>query len=137
MWPTISDWTEKPLAGHVGSGASLGGNLRIVVYSDGDDGPVAAAVLAWLPLSDPSQEAAQNAAFHQAFDVLMKTVDVTVTEEQQASVAAQLGLSATAPPFPVGTSATATLDDSSYQRQALTPAGQTGVYSLIAVSEAS
>jgi hypothetical protein len=67
----------------------------------------------------------------------MKTVAATVTPEQQDTVATQLGLSATAPPFPEGSSANATLDDARYQRAAITPAGRSGVYSLIGVSQTS
>jgi hypothetical protein len=134
---SISTWTQKPLAGQTGSGTSLGGNLRLVLLSNTDDSPVAAAVLAWLPLSDPSQQAEQNAAFQKAFDVLMTTVTASATSEQQATVATQLGLSATAPPFPDGSAANATLEGSQYQLKALVPAGQSGVYTLIGVSESS
>ena len=134
---TISTWTQKPLAGHTGSGANLGGNLRLVLLSDNDTSPVAAAVLAWLPLENPSEQAAQNAAYQKAFDVLMKTVTIRVTSEEQASVAKELGLSATAPPFPDGTTASASLEKSTYQLKALIPAGRSGVYTLIGVSESS
>ena len=135
---TISTWTEKPLAGHEANVATLGGNLRIVVLTaDGSPtSPVSMAVLAWLPLSNPSEQAAQNEAFQQAFGVLMKTVSATVTSEQEATVAQQLGLSAATPPFPDGTTATASLDQKDYQLRALIPAGQSGVYSLVGVSAA-
>jgi len=91
-------------------------------------------VLGWTPLTDPGQEAAQNQAFQQAFAVLMKTVNVTVTDQEQATVASQLGLTSSTPPFPEGTSATATLGRQQYDLEAVTPAGQSGVYTLIGVS---
>jgi hypothetical protein len=134
---SISTWTQKPLAGQTASGANLGGNLRLVLASESGDSPVAAAVLAWLPLSDPSQQAQQNEAYQEAFDVLMKTVSARVTSAEQATVARELGLSATEPPFPDGATASATARDLQYQLRALIPAGQSDVYTLIGVTESS
>jgi len=106
-----------------------------VLASDGPSSPVAAAVLAWLPLDDLSQQPAQNAAFRSAFDVLMATVDAGVTEAQQTQVASQLGLDDRDPPFRDGASANASLEQQRYELRALTPPGRQGVYTLVGVAE--
>jgi hypothetical protein len=129
--PEIESWTERELAGQDAQVADLGGNLRVVLLTDGEDGPVSEAVLAWLPLVLPSDEAEQNAAFQAAFGVLVQTVDEGVTDDQQTEVAGQLGLSDEEPPFPEGTSAAAKLGDRQYDLQALVPEGRRGVYTLV------
>ena len=132
---SISTWTQEPLAGNIGNVADLGDNLRLVLLSARDDGPVAAAVLAWMPLSDPAQQAQQNTAYQDAFAVLVKTVNISASAEEQATVAAQLGLSNTEPPFPEGASATTSLESQQYQLAALVPSGSSGVYTLAGVYE--
>ena len=131
---TISSWRPLLVAGVTASVADLGGNLRLAVASDTPTGPIAAAVLAWLP-PDPSQVAAQNEAFRNAFTVLVKTVNPTATEAQQTTLATQLHLTPTTPPFPTGTDTTATLDPQKYRLEALVPEGQSDPDTLIAVSE--
>jgi hypothetical protein len=118
----------------MGSTADLDGNIRLVLLSDDEDGPVAEAVLVWLPLSDASQQEAQNEAYQQAFGVLMKAVDASVTSSQQTKVAKQLGLSSTKPPFPNGATASAQQDREQYDLSALTPDGRSGIYTLIDVT---
>jgi hypothetical protein len=108
-----------------------------VLLSDGENGPVAEAVLAWLPSSDPSQAAAQNEAYRNAFDVLMATVDATVTSAQQAKVARGLGLTPTTPPFADGATGSATQGQVRYDLKALIPEGRSGVYTLIGATESS
>ena len=133
----ITAWTPKPVAGDFASYANIGGNLRVAVVSETEGSPVAVAVLGWVPLTDQSQQAAQNAAFQAAFDVLTKTVNATVTQPQQAVLAKQLGISDTTPPFPDGTSDTATQGNEAYQLRALVPIPGSGVYTLVGVSESS
>ena len=132
---SISSWTQQPFAGQSGSVADLGGNVRVVLLSDEEDGPVAEAVLAWLPLSDPDEEEAQNEAYRQAFDVLMETVDADVTSAQQKRVATQLGLSSTEPPFPEGTTASVPQGEQQYDLMAIEPEGRSGIYTLIGASK--
>jgi hypothetical protein len=132
---TISSWRPLQVAGLTASVADLGGNLRVAVASDTPTGPVAAAVLAWLPVSDPSQVAAQNVAFRSAFGVLVETVNPNATEAQQTTLAGQLQLTPATPPFPTGTDVTATLDPQKYRLEALMPEGQSDPETLIAVSE--
>jgi hypothetical protein len=132
---TISSWRPIQVAGVTASVADLGGNLRVAVAADTPNGPIAAAVLAWLPVSDPSQVAAQNEAFRNAFDVLVKTVNPSATEEQQATLASQLKLTPATPPFPTGTETSATLEPQQYRLEALVPEGQSGPDTLIAVYE--
>jgi len=129
--PEIGSWTDEEIAGHPALEADLGKNLRVVLLTDGEDGPVSEAVLAWLPTVLPSQEAEQNAAYQAAFGVLMQSVDEGVTDEQQAEVAGALGLSPSAPPFPEGTTASAPQGERQYDLRALVPEGRRGVYTLI------
>ena len=106
-----------------------------MLASDGPTSPVAASVLAWTPLDDVSQQAAQNAAFRSAFDVMMGAVDAGATDAQQAQVASQLGIDDRNPPFRDGASAQASLEQQRYELRALTPQGRSGVYSLVGVAE--
>jgi len=125
------------VAGVDTSVADLGGNIRVVVASNTPSGPLAAAVLVWLPLSDPSQAATQNEMYRNAFFVLVKTVNSAATEQQQATLATQLKLTPTTPPFPTGASASATLNPEQYRLEALQPDGQSGPDTLIAVTQIS
>jgi hypothetical protein len=133
----VNAWTQKPVAGNVASYADLGGNLRLVVISENDGSPVAVAALGWVPLTDQSQEATQNAAFQAAFSVLTKTVNATITDLQEAALSRALGITDTKPPFPDGTSDSATQGNQRYQLRALTPEPQSGVYTLVGVSQSS
>jgi hypothetical protein len=131
----ITAWTQKPVAGNVANYADIGGNLRVAVVSETEGSPVAVAVLGWVPLTDQSQQSAQNAAFQAAFDVLTKTVNATITSAQQAVLARQLGITDSQPPFPDGTSDTATQGSETYQLRALVPIPGSGVYTLVGVSQ--
>jgi hypothetical protein len=131
---TISSWRPIQVAGVTASVADLGGNLRVAVASDTPTGPIAAAVLVWLPV-DPSQVAAQNEAYRNAFAVLVKTVNPGATEAQQATLATQLQLTPATPPFPTGTDVSATLEPQRYDLEALLPEGQSEPDTLIAVTE--
>jgi hypothetical protein len=131
----IESWTDDSIAGHTASVADLGGNIRVVLLTDGEGSPVSEAVLAWLPQVLASDEAEQNAAYQAAFGVLMQTVDPGVTDEQQQEVAGDLGLSATTPPFPEGTTASAPQGERLYDLRALVPEGRRGVYTLIGATQ--
>ena len=135
--PRITQWTAVPVGGDVASVADLGGNVRVVVASATADGPVSIAILAWLPLSDSSQQAAQNTLYRNAFAVLMKTVNDNVTEAQQTQVAATLGLSPTQPPFDAGTEKDTELAPQRYQLKAVAGEDQAGIVTLISVAEAT
>jgi hypothetical protein len=134
---SISSWTEQPFLGHVGSVADLGGNLRLVVIADRDDGPVAMAVLAWMPLSTSSGQVVQNRAYRDALDVLMTTVDDEVTTAEQDQVADDLGLTPRKPPFPAGATASVTQGEQQYELRALVPEGGSEPYTLIGVQAAT
>jgi hypothetical protein len=133
----IKTWTQKPVAGDVASYADLGGNLRVAVVSENEGSPVAVAILAWVPLTDQSQQSAQNAAFQAAFSVLTKTVNATITQVQEATLARALGITDRKPPFPDGASDSATQGNQRYQLRGLTPDPQSGVYTLVGVAQAS
>jgi hypothetical protein len=132
--PSITTWRQVPVAGVIANIADLGGNLRVVVASPTPNGAVSVAILAWLP-PDPAQVAAQNELYRNAFAVLTKTVNPSVTAEQQETVATALGLTPQAPPFNVGTTASTSLSPQQYRLQALEPEGQAGADTLIAVSQ--
>jgi len=131
----INTWRPITVAGVDASVADLGGNLRVVVASPTPNGPVAAAVLVWLPLADSGQIATQNEMYRNAFAVLVETVNPKATEAQQTTLAAQLHLTPTTPPFSSDTSVSATLDPDRYHLEALQPDGQSGPDTLIAVTE--
>jgi hypothetical protein len=134
---SISAWAPLDLPGEDASVADLGGNIRLVALTDGESGPVTRVVLVWLPLEDPEQQSEQNAAYRDAFAVLMKTVDDGVTSAQQANVADQLGLSADLPPAADGTEAEVTLEPEHYVLRALDVSGVPGVDTLISVTSAA
>jgi hypothetical protein len=135
--PTITSWDQMPLDGDVANIANLGGNVRVALASKTADGPVAAAILAWLPPPSSADQATQDALYRDAFSVLMKTVNPSVTASQQTAVATHLGLSPSKAPFAAGATADATLPPQHYRRAALEPQGQSGVYTMIAVTEAT
>jgi hypothetical protein len=117
--------------------ADLGGNIRLALVSASQDGPIAEAVLVWLPPSGSDDQTQQNQVYRDGFAVLMKTVDDKVTADEQATTAGELGLGPDAPPFPAGTSADAEQGDQAFRLQTAQPEGQTGVDTLIGVSAAS
>jgi hypothetical protein len=114
----------------------LGGNVRVVLVSATHDGPIAEAVLVWLPLSRVGDQAAQNTLYQNAFGVLMKTVNPNITPTDQEHVATKLGLSDSQPPFPVGTTANAELPPNRYQLEAVEPAVRQGAETLIGATAA-
>jgi hypothetical protein len=83
-----------PLSDHVG----LVGVVR------NDDQSVAKALLVWIPGGDHDES---NQLYRDAFDVLLRTVNPNLTPDARARVASGLGLSALAPPFAAGETATA------------------------------
>jgi hypothetical protein len=133
--PSVPSWTQKQLDGETTSSADLGGNIRLVLVSQTATSPIAQAVLVWRPLDDNDNEGTQNLLYRNAFSVLMKTVNPDVTTLQQSGTAGELGLSGSQPPFPEGPTETADLAPNQYQRRAVVPAGQTGVYTLVAATE--
>lgn len=61
-----------------------------------DDGAVAQVLLAWIPGGDESDS---NRLFRDAFDVLVRTVNPSLTSAERASLASALGVDADQPPF--------------------------------------
>ena len=132
--PPIAEWSQTSLAGDAASIANLGGNIRVVLLSSSTDGPVAEVVLAWLPLTGSDDQATQNQAYRDAFNVVMKTVNDAVTSPQQATVASDLGLDPDHPPFVEGTTNESTLPPQNYRLEALQPAGASDIDTLIGVT---
>jgi len=124
------------IGGDVVNVADLGGNVRVAVASKTPDGPVAEAFLAWLPLPDGADQAAQNTLYRNAFNVLIKTVNSEATSAQQSRVATQLGLTPDNPPFALGTTADSTLGQQRYNLEAVQPEQTSGVDTLIGVTQA-
>ena len=111
--------------------ANLGGNLRVGAVLRGTSGAVTQVALGWLPLADEAEQAAQNAAFNDAFAILVRTVNPGVSAEQQSDLASQLGISSTQPPFPTGTSNAASLDQERYVLEAVDVPGQDGPVTIV------
>jgi hypothetical protein len=105
------------------------------VASKTADGPIAEAFLAWLPLSDSADQAAQNTLYRNAFNVLIKTVNSGATSAQQSRVSNDLGLTPDKPPFPLGTTNTSTLGQQRYVLEAVQPEQTSGVDTLIGVTQ--
>ena len=59
-------------------------------------------------------DVAANRLYQSAFDVLVRTLAPSLDEAARIELAGQLGLSNSQPPFPAGTSATATVDAQRY-----------------------
>jgi hypothetical protein len=135
--PMITSWNQMPIGDDIASVADLGGNIRVVLASRTRNGPVAAAILVWLPLTDDAAQPAQNTLYRNAFAVMMKSVNASVTPDQQTAVATTLGLTPSKPPFPVGASADATLAPQDYRLRAIQPAGQAAPDTMIAATMAA
>jgi hypothetical protein len=84
--------------------APLSKQVGLVGVVRNDDRSVAEALLVWIPGGD---EPSSNQVYQQAFDVLAQTVSPGLNAEDRAQLAADLGLSPQAPPFPAGERATA------------------------------
>ena len=82
--------------------ANIGGNLRVGAVLRGQSGAVTQVALGWLPLADDAQQAAQNAAFNDAFAILVRTVNPGASAAQQSDLASQLGISSDAAAVPDG-----------------------------------
>jgi hypothetical protein len=132
--PLIEQWSQEDIAGNAANIADLGGNIRVVLLSSSPDGPVAEVVLAWLPLTGSDDQATQNQAYRDAFNVVMTTVNDAVTPQEQETVANELGLDADHPPFAAETTNEATLRPQHYRLEALQPAGASDVDTLIGVT---
>jgi hypothetical protein len=78
-----------------------------------DDDSVAEALLVWIPGGD---ETASNELYRESFDVLVRTVNPSLSADQRAQLADQLGLSSEAPPFPQGQTANAVAGTDRYNR---------------------
>jgi hypothetical protein len=115
----IGDWVPIDLNGTQADMADIGGNLRVGAVVNGANGAVMQVALGWLPLTDESQQAAQNAAFQDAFSVLIRTVNPAATPEQQSGLASKLGITDAEPPFPTGTTTRATLAPERYLLEAV------------------
>ena len=127
----ISSWSPVDVNGTAADVADIGGNLRVGAIVNGANGAVTRVALGWLPLSDDSQQAQQNALFQDAFSVLVRTVNPAATSEQQSGLASQLGITATEPPFPTGTTNRATLAPERYVLEAVDVPGQPGPVTIV------
>jgi len=76
-----------------------------------NDQSLAQVVLVSVP---GDNDVAANRLYQSAFDVLVRTLTPSLDEAGIAQLAGQLGLSNSQPPFPAGTSATATVDAQRY-----------------------
>ena len=76
-----------------------------------NDQSLAEVVLVSMP---GDNDVAANRLYQSAFDVLVRTLAPSLDEAARTTLAGQLGLSNTQPPFPAGTSATATADAQRY-----------------------
>jgi len=127
----ITSWSPVDVNGTAADVANIGGNLRVGAVVNGTNGAVTQVALGWLPLSDDSQQAQQNAVFQDAFAVLVRTVNPAATSEQQSSLASRLGISGTEPPFPTGTTNKATLLPERYVLEAVDVPGQPGPVTIV------
>ncbi len=76
-----------------------------------NDQSLAEVVLVSVPGDD---DVAANQLYQSAFDVLVRTLAPSLDEAARTALAGQLGLSNSQPPFPAGTSATATAEAQRY-----------------------
>jgi Tfp pilus assembly protein PilE len=127
----ITSWSPIDVNGTQADMATIGGNLRVGTVLRGQNGAVTQVALGWLPLADDAQQAAQNAAFNDAFAVLVRTVNPGASAGQQSGLASQLGISSTQPPFPTGTSNAASLDQERYVLEAVEVPGQNGPVTIV------
>jgi len=127
----ISSWSPIDVNGTQADVATIGGNLRVGAVLRGQNGAVTQVALGWLPLADDTQQAAQNAAFNDAFAVLVSTVNPGVSSGQQSDLASQLGISSTQPPFPTGTSTATSLGQERYVLEAVDVPGQDGPVTIV------
>ena len=112
--------------------ASIGGNLQVGAVLRGQSDAVTQVALGWLPLADDAQQAAQNAAFNDAFAILVRTVNPGASAAEQAGLASQLGISSAAdPPFPTGTSNKASLGQERYVLEAVDVPGEDGPVTIV------
>jgi hypothetical protein len=84
--------------------APLSENVGFVGVLRNDDRSVTKALLVWIPGGD---QAATNQLYRNAFDVLVRTVNPDLPPDARARLSNELGLSALAPPFSAGETATA------------------------------
>jgi hypothetical protein len=84
------------------------GLLGVVRKSDGS---VAEVIEVWVP---GGTEPAGSQLFRDAFDVLLRTLNPDLDQAGRVAVAAQLGVTPSTPPFPAGTTATATAPPNRY-----------------------
>jgi outer membrane biosynthesis protein TonB len=115
----IAKWTPIDVNGTQADMADIGGNLRVGAVVNGANGAVTQVALGWLPLTDDTQQAAQNAVFQDAFSVLIRTVNPGATAAEQSGLASDLGITDAEPPFPTGTTTRATLAPERYVLEAV------------------
>jgi hypothetical protein len=78
-----------------------------------DDNSVAEVILVWIPGGDESES---SQLYRDAFEVLTRTVNPNITVDQQEQLGNGLGLTADAPPFPAGETATMESGTNRYTR---------------------
>ena len=98
----ITSWTPIDVNGTQADMASIGGNLQVGAVLRGQSDAVTQVALGWLPLADDAQQAAQNAAFNDAFAILVRTVNPGASAAEQSGLASQLGISSDAAAVPDG-----------------------------------
>jgi hypothetical protein len=127
----ITAWSAVDVNGTAADVADIGGNLRVGAVVNGANGAVTRVALGWLPLTDKSEQAQQNALFQDAFSVLVRTVNPAATSEQQSGLASDLGITGTEPPFPTGTTTRATLAPERYALEAVDVPEQAGPVTIV------
>jgi hypothetical protein len=116
------NFTQEPVGGVAAYRANLGGNVWLVALAQTPGAAIAQALLVWEPNVDSAQEAAQNALYRDSFQVLMKTVNSSITALQRLKVTAQLGLTPRHPPYSDTTQKSAAQSPHEYELFNLDPA---------------
>jgi hypothetical protein len=129
--PTLSssDLTINPGPGADTYIAPLTDQVGLVGVVNHSNGQVSQVILVWVPGGNQTQS---NQVFRNAFNVLTKTLDATVTADEQTAATQALGLTASTPPFPSGSSATTTVttDQVSTNYQRFEPTSYPGVTAI-------
>jgi hypothetical protein len=109
--------------------ARLSGKVGLVAVVR-DDGSMAQILLAWIPGGD---EATSTELYRGAFDVLVRTVNPALSDEERVALRDELGLDASRPPFPSAERATAEAFPQRYVRYVrdTAAADETAVISVI------
>jgi hypothetical protein len=121
------------IAGVLATVADLGGNIRMAVISANAGAPVSQAMLIWLPDLGGANQATQNQLYRDAYAVLIQTVNPSAAEADIITLGQTLGLSASNPPAPSGSTTTGTLPPENYELFTASPSGIIGASTVLSV----